>query len=461
MKLLLTTSAAPDISPFFTTEKRPPLGLGFLIATARKAGHEVFFIDNYLKPSTFIADGFLQQKGIELVGIYTNTICFADTLRMLKEMQALREKGTWRGKIAVGGPHASIVPGSFPDYVDYIVQGEGEEVLLQILEGKITTRIIRGGKVRDMDALPFQPWEIFAPMAYDFTCPWMEGEPVFTMNTSRGCPFNCSFCSVGSVWGRHYSYFSGPRIIEEIEHLIKTYNARGIYFREDNFTLNEKRTRAFCEGLLQKNINISWACETRVDNLSRELTELMGRAGCRAFYLGIESGSPRVLDILNKGITLEQIKNVIDWSKKAGINAYCSLIAGVPGETFWDYYKTVRLMKRLKPYRYSFNVFVGLPDSPLYRQVKQNRLYEHEDANGLLYLPGYDVKANYFYRMDSAELVEHRFKERNAYDRYLQLILLSQQIIKSCKHIARIFLQKFLGVQGPFFKKGPGRRRHK
>ena len=417
--ILLTTSATPKISPFFTDEKRPPLGLGSLISVVRNKGYRVFFIDNYLKPSNFIEEGYLQKNDIDLVGIHANTICYRDTSRMFNEIENLRKKGLWNGKIIVGGPHTSVALDTIPDFVDYVVQGEGERAILEIINGKANKRIIREERIKDLDPLPFQPWDIFAKLPYHYSCPWMDIKPVFTMNTSRGCPFNCSFCSVRSIWGKQYTYYSADRIISEIEYLIRNFGAKGIYFREDNFTLNLKRTEEFCRKLIKKNINIHWACETRVDNMCEELVELMSAAGCRAFYLGVESGSQRVLDGLDKKTTVEQIERTINWCKKYKIRTYCSLIVGVPGETFEDYLLTEKLMDKLKPYTYGFNVFVGIPDSPLYNYVSKNNLHEYIDDLGLLYLPGYDIKAKFFYGMDSKCLVDYEFKQRTSFDKKL------------------------------------------
>jgi len=419
MDILFTTSAAPKISPFFTTEKRPPLGLGSLMSVTRNEGHKVFFIDNYLKPSKFIEEGYLQKNNIDFVGIYANTICYRDTLRMFNEIENLRKKGLWKGKIIVGGPHTSVALDTIPEFVDYIVQGEGEKAILEIINGKASERVTRKERIKDLDWLPFEPWNIFTKLPYDYFCEWMDIKPVFTMNTSRGCPFNCSFCSVGSIWGKQYIYFSADRIISEIEYLIKNFGAKGIYFREDNFTLNLQRIQEFCRKLINKNINIHWACETRVDNMSEELVKLMSAAGCRAVYLGVESGSQRVLNILNKNITVEQIEKAVSLCKKYNIRTYCSLITGVPGETFDDYLLTEKLMNKLKPHARGFNIFVGIPSSSLYKYVLNNHLYEYIDDVGLLYLPGYDIKTKFFYGKDSKSLVRYKFKKKTDFDKKL------------------------------------------
>lgn len=428
MNILFVTSAAPAKSPFSTLEKRPPLGLGSIISVVRSEGNRVHFIDNYLQPSSFIEEGFLQKNSIDFIGIYVNTICFRDSLRMFNAIEDLRREGLWQGKIMAGGPHTSVAPETIPGFVDYVVQGEGEGAVLDIIEGKVSDRMIRKEKIAEPDTLPFLPWDLFTVLPYQFTCPWMDLEPVFTMNTSRGCPFNCSFCSVGSIWGRQYTYFSAGRIIAEIQYLMEKYGAKGIYFREDNFTLNTNRTFEFCEKLLQKGINISWACETRVDNLSRELIGVMAKAGCEAFYLGIESGSQRMLDFLNKNVKVEQIEKVLGWSKSSGIKTYCSLITGIPGESYIDYLKTLRLMNKLKPYSYNFNIYVGLADSQLYHHVRENKLYEHEDDIGLLYLPGFDVKTRFFYNMKSEQMVDYKFRKRTLYDRLLLIHYFARKV---------------------------------
>ena len=367
MNVLFTTSAAPKKSPFFTDEKRPPLGMGSLISFTRNDEHKVFFIDNYLTPSHFIEEGYLQKNRIDLVAIHANTICYRDTLRMFNEIENLRKKGLWEGKIIVGGPHTSVALSTIPEFVDYVVQGEGEQAILKIINGEVEGRVLKGERIKDLDSLPFQPWDIFNSLPYDYTCPWLDIQPVFTMNTSRGCPFDCAFCSVGSIWGKQYTCFSAERIIAEIEYLIREYGAQGIYFREDNFTLNLTRTKTFCESLIKKNINISWACETRVSNLSDDLVQLMSASGCRALYLGVESGSQRVLDKLKKGITTEQIINTVRWCKQYDIKAYCSLIVGTPGETYEDYLETKNLMESLNTDVFGFNVFVGIPKEPVIR----------------------------------------------------------------------------------------------
>ncbi|MHC4213107.1 MAG: glycosyltransferase, partial [Planctomycetota bacterium] len=396
-KVLLTTCAAPAQAPFSTKEKRPPIGIGFLISVLRDAGHEVFFIDNYLEPNDFLETDYLQSNGIGFVGIYLNTICLRDGLRMIYALEQLRQTKQWNGKIIVGGPHTTVAPQTIPDFVDFVVQGEGERAILDIVEGKVTDRIVCYPRIETLDELPAPAWDYFVNQPYQWDVDFFAEKPVFTMNTSRGCPFKCQFCSVGSIWGKRYTYFSAERIVSDIEHLIKYYGARGIYFREDNFTINKNRLEKFCHLLIDKGINIPWACETRVSNLDRDIVALMARAGARGFYFGVESGSQRILDLLQKDITVEQIRDAFKWCHEFGIETVASTIVGVPGETQSDRHATDRLLKEIRPTLSWSNIFVGIPDSSLYRSTVKDRLYEYIDDRGLVYLQGHNSMVERYY----------------------------------------------------------------
>jgi glycosyltransferase involved in cell wall biosynthesis/radical SAM superfamily enzyme YgiQ (UPF0313 family)/spore maturation protein CgeB len=395
--VLMTTSAAPDQTPFSTSEKRPPIGVGFLISTLREAGHNVFFIDNYLSPSNFLETDYMPRHRIDFVGIYTNSICFRDSLRMFYILEEMRQRGFWNGKIIAGGPHASVSPETIPPFVDHIVIGEGEHAIRDIVEGKVKERIVRYPAIENLDELPMPAWDYFAEMPYEWGGNWLPEAPVFTMNTSRGCPFSCTFCSVCSIWGKRYTYFSAERVVNDIEHLISEYGARGIYFREDNFTLRRDRLVRFCNLLIERNIRIPWVCESRVSNLDRELVALMARAGAVGFYFGVESGSQRLLDFMKKGISVEQIRNAFRWCHEFDIKTAASVIVGVPTETEEDLGLTLALLKEIRPTVTWYNIFVGIPDSELYRYAKNNNLVEFTDDRGLSYLKGHNRRTEIFY----------------------------------------------------------------
>jgi len=385
--ILLLTSPAPLKSGFSVREKRPPLGVGYLISVLRNNNYNVYFNDQYLQKNDILNSPFLLKHNIDVIGIYSNTVCFQGTLDLLAQLKSQ----DWKGKIIIGGPHTSVGSDMFSQEVDYIVIGEGEITLLDILQGKVDERIVQGKKVENLDTLPRLPWEDFMSLPYHKNSKWLKSKKnIVTLNTSRGCPFNCTFCSVKSIWGREYRCMSANRIIDEIEFLIKKYSIDGIYFREDHFTFNKQRTIDFCELLLKKNINIDWLCETRVDDLDDlEYQKLLAKAGCKVFYIGVESGSPRMLKFYKKGETVEQFIKAFDNAKKAGITTYASLITGIPGETKEDKQLTKVFLKRIQPDFITNNYYVGMPGSEIYNYLYDNKLYEYMDCNRILYPKGF------------------------------------------------------------------------
>jgi radical SAM superfamily enzyme YgiQ (UPF0313 family) len=437
MNILFSTISAPEKSPFCTIEKRPPLGLGMLLSITRNAGHNVYFTDNYLTGKKEISLPFLLENNIDTIAIYCCTICFKEVLHVLQTLHQYREEGLWQGKIITGGPHAMVLPDSFPAYVDHIVIGEGDEVIVDIIEGRCKERIITPTRLKNLDNLPFQPWDIFTTLPYDWTCVWFEGQKVFTLNTSRGCPFHCTFCSACSIWGKRYSAMSAERIFHEIKYLYDTYHLDGVYFREDNFTINHNRVIDLCNLLIKNDIKISWACECGINTLNENIIQLMSQAGCKAVYLGVESGSQKMLDIMNKKITLKNIYHISKILKKYEINRYFSMIVGLPGENYLDFLKTRWMVSRLKPESVGYNIFVGLPGSDLYEELSKSKKYEYMDELGLYYMPGYDIKCEYFYGLDSKKLVDYEFQKRTCYD---YCLLLEKKIHQ---HVHRIFPRIF------------------
>lgn len=403
MNVLLMTSPAPSFSAFSTKEKRPPLGMGILIAVSEARGHTVFFDDQYLKPwPIFDTPSFLRRHKIDVVGIYSSTICLQGTLTLVRRLERLRRSGAWGGRIVIGGPHTSHGADSLPDCVDHICIGEGDITILDLIEGEENSRIVTGKKVEDMDSLPIPAWHHFIYRGYDWTSGWSDRYPMYTMNTSRGCPFACTFCSVKGVWGRTYRFMSPERIFEELAFMQKYYGMRAAYFREDHFTLNPGRTAAFCEGLLSRGMGLKWQCESRADSLSRPgVLELMARAGCEAIYLGVESGSQRMLDQLEKHETVEQFSYVFGECRRVGIRTYASMICGTPGERAEDIAETEAFLAKERPDFIGRNVFAGLPGSELYGELRKTGAYDYEDENGLLYPNGYEHRAMHTYGNDT------------------------------------------------------------
>jgi radical SAM superfamily enzyme YgiQ (UPF0313 family) len=396
--VLLMTAGAPHGSPFSTTEKRPPLGLGFLASVLRANGHTVHFIDNYLKPVDLSDGAYLRENSIDCVGMYISTICMRHALRTLHQLHALRLRGQWSGRLMVGGPHATVGLPTIPAFVDHVVQGEGEGVITGVVEGTITDRVVRGERIRDLDTLPPPAWDLFVGKDYNWSGEFFSRTPVFSMNTSRGCPFRCRFCAVNSIWGRNITMFSASRIVDDIQRLVDDYGCRGVYFREDNFTANKKRLYEFCDLIVRRGLDVEWACESKVSSLDPETMRRMAEAGLCGLFLGVESGSQRVLDYMLKDITLEQTHEAFRLAHKYDVRTAASIVVGVPTETEEELQATFDLVETIKPTVTWYNIFTGVPESELYHETLNNGLHEFVDDRGLVYLKGHNDRVARFYR---------------------------------------------------------------
>lgn len=343
MKVLLVNNGESNAN-FGTSERRFPIGLGFLSAILKQNGHEVELVDRFAERGVWV-DGDVNR--FDFVGVYTSTPCYGDALAVLDLLK------DFKGRIAFGGPHTTAFPETVPPRVDYVVQGEAEPLINQLVEGEYPAgTLLRSQRVNDLDALPRADYDLFLdrPRDYTWDIPFTDFKPIFLMNTSRSCPFTCTFCSVRDIWGTLWRSQSAERIVDDIKYLKRTYDMAGVYFREDIFTANKKRVHEICELLIEADLGIVWACETRVDAGSDPtLIEKMAKSGCKGIYVGAESGSQRMLDHYHKQITVDQIVQTCKLAKKHDIVVAMSLIVDHPKETWKDKFDTWKLVKVTKP----------------------------------------------------------------------------------------------------------------
>lgn len=381
----------PSKSPLTLGDRRQPLGLGFLQAYLQKHGFRVEILDNDIqRPPVGSIEWtveYIKAKRPRFVGVYVHSAGVPEALAL---MQAIRKEVDV--KFMVGGPHYTLFPDDAPEWIDHVVVGEGELAMLDIVQGRKCPRIHSRELIANLDELPWPSYDYFINQEYDFSISMFDMKPcVVSVNSSRGCPYACTFCGVQSVWGRRYRVFSAEYVYKYIRSLRRKYNVRGVYFREDNFLCSIKRVEKFCDLLLRDNFRLEWACEARVDTLDNNvgLLESIAASGCRGLYIGVESGSQRVLDLMNKQITLEQIIRVFDACKKVGIKTYASMCYGIPGETAKDRIETRKFLERIKPDAVSEAVFIGIPKSPLYDWLLKNEEYYYKDERRFLYPNGY------------------------------------------------------------------------
>ncbi|MCI5141236.1 MAG: radical SAM protein [Candidatus Electrothrix sp. ATG1] len=292
-----------------------------------------------------------------------------------------------------GGPHPTIRPDEVLQNkcVDFAVRKEGELTFLELCQfidddlhdfSKIKgISYKKNGKIyhnddreyiKNLDILPFP--DIMADLHSHLYSPAQKSVIV----TSRGCPFNCGYCGAQAIWTRRVRFRSTENIILEIKRVIGECRSSNIFFWDDSFTANRERIVELCEQIISDKIKINFHITTRVDIVDYELLKLMKEAGLSGIDFGIETGSPNMLDLIDKGITQEKIIKAVSMCDKIGIVWNTFFMIGFPDETEEDIDMTMKFIKKLKPYSVGLSIFTPYPETPLYdRAVELSLIPEH------------------------------------------------------------------------------------
>lgn len=345
-----------------------PLGLAYIAAVLEDNGFSVV-VDNLANSSI----GCVSDA--DIYGITCATSTYDEVVKISK---ALKHDDK---RVVVGGIHPSIFPEETLHECgcDHVVIGDGEYSFLDILNGVQSDPFIIREPTHNLDDLPFPARHLFDNVV-DTT--GIHGQPAnekaTTMITSRGCPYNCSFCCK-TLETRTPRSRSPENIITEIHQIIDDYGIEHIRFVDDVFTLSKKRVMKLCD-LMQKETDITWICITRADLIDDELLSTMCAAGCVEVHIGAESGSQRILDRMNKRTTVETNFKAIQKIKNAGILAKIYLMYGYPGETIEDIDDTKRFFIAAKPDKFTLSRFSFTPGSAIWR-TPPSWFYPDDDSN--------------------------------------------------------------------------------
>jgi len=370
------TNFKPESGP--STYDLFPNGLLFLAASLEKDGHEVQILDSVVdqrRPVDFLS------FNPALIGF--SVITTPDILLAIAQSQAFRTLLP-ESKIVWGGVHPSLKPGETiaEDYIDYVVVGAGEQPIRDLSSylGKGSPGLVsipglvykENGKIivnppapelKNLDELPDPAWHLV-----DFNKYWNV-----TLDTSRGCPFSCAFCYNSAFHKGQRGDFSAGRVIKQIKYLQETYGTNYVTFFEDNFTFNRARLRAFCNTIIENNIQIKWDCETRADIGESEIS-LMARAGCVSVSLGVETGSARLLEFLKKGIDLDMIQETFWNLVKHRIEPSIYIMEAIPTETMEDFNLTRELLQKLDDPPIAMGRCIPYPGTKLFDYCVDNGL---------------------------------------------------------------------------------------
>lgn len=362
----------------------PPLSLAWVAAIAERAGHEVTIVDARtlkLTPADTVAR--LREFKPDMVGFLMTTYMFRETLDWARYI-----KQELKVPVILGGYNLRVYPQESlqNDVADFGCVNSALVTVPRLLEELAGSRrfedvpglVYKNENGEIVQTPSLEPEENFT----DYPIPWRKGLPNdlyeefpterknFTvMVTSKGCPRSCTFCEAGRT--RH-----NPRtveqVVDEMELCHREFGIREIDIFDYEFPINRKRTKAICNEIIRRKLDILWACRSRIDSVDEELLRLMKAAGCGRIYYGIESGVQWVLDAVNKGITIEQIRQTIRLSKEMGIRPLGFFLVGAPNETRQTYEETLRFAKSLKLDYVQFSKLTAKPLTGMWRELVQN-----------------------------------------------------------------------------------------
>jgi len=358
--------------------RKPPLGLAYLAAVLKNE-HEVKIIDFDVEKIDWRSYPY---QTFDVVGISAETAKYPISLKIAALAKA-------RGAtVVMGGPHVSFLDGDAlrSGVVDFVIRNEGEvsfASLVRCLCGEISTETVGGlsylenGELRrtpdsplveDLDSLPFPARELLPLHLYGSR---IEGRPMTTMMTSRGCPFTCSFCSSSRLFGQRWRARSVESILEEIELLHRKYRFSAVSIMDDTFTLSVDRAIKLSEKLQNKGWDLVWSVLTHVGAVVRNprMFREMARAGLRSVFIGFESGNQEVLDEYRKRATVKESHEAMRILKNNTLHVTGSFIIGALHETREMIKETIAFAKTLNPDSAQFTILTPYPGTKLYEHV--------------------------------------------------------------------------------------------
>jgi len=373
--------------PFIGT--LPSLGILSLAGVLRRAGYGVKIVESASLGMSFpkTIEAILAEKPTYLG--FSCTTASVENAALLSK--AIKEKCP-SVLIFVGGPHVTALPEEtfrrYPDF-DFGVLGEGEVAFLALLEsvrgGKDSRRvegsIFREGEeirvtpratlIEDLDSLPFPAYDLLPYFPHAYRPPFLNYPkgPAASFASSRGCPQTCTFCD-RSVFGNRYRYFSEDYLFTLISSLKRQYGVQHLIFTDDQFAASRPRLIRLCEKMAGQNLKIRWNCDARADSVDLDLLKLMKKAGCWMISYGIESGSQKILDEIQKGIQLDRVEQALHWTKKAGIRAKGLFMIGYPQETEETLRQTLSFLRRAPLDEMNLSFLTPYPGTELYRRLR-------------------------------------------------------------------------------------------
>jgi len=387
LRILLISPPAQSAVKTVVGATGPPLGLAYLASVAREVGWKPKIIDGLAEEPTQrqIAE-IVKRSSPDVVGLTATTATVLDAYEVARIVKEISPETL----VMIGGPHATFMAEEVLrecPHIDLVVRGEGEITLKEILEriekgrefydvAGITYRkreLVKENPPRplisNLDDLPYPAYDLLPMEKYV-----VEGIRFAAIMTSRGCPYNCVFCSSSLQFGKKWRAHSVKRVIDELKLLVEKFKVREIEFLDDTFTLNMKRAIEIAKNIVKEKLDISWSASSRVNTFNREVGEAIHRAGAHTVYFGIESGSERTLKFIGKGISKRQAIDAVKAAKDSKLNALGSFVIGFPYETEEEIRETIRFANKVGVDLAQFTVATPYPGTRLWQIAVENNL---------------------------------------------------------------------------------------
>ncbi|MDP3182412.1 MAG: radical SAM protein [Desulfobaccales bacterium] len=359
----------------------------------------------------------LQRQGIEVkvvieeisapdygsLDFHPDLVCVSSISSTAPRAYELADFYRQRGlPVVLGGAHSSFLPEEGLNHADYIICGEGDESLPELVGALQNGGEVSGIKnlcLREGETVHKNPWRPFVedldalPIPdYNLIHDWRAKKRRYvSIATSRGCPFNCRFCSVILLFGRKYRYNSVERVMAEIRQ--NSIPGGHLFFCDDNFTANRERIKELCDRILSDNLDIEWSAQVRVEAAQDpELLDLMARSGCYTVFIGLESINPATLKAYNKSQTVEGIRESVINFHRHDIAVHGMFVFGSEEDHFQVIRDTVKFSRQLDLDSLQYLILTPVPGTPVYQDLEaQNRIicrdWSHYDGHHAVFQP--------------------------------------------------------------------------
>lgn len=387
MKVILTHGyfLSGDLKEQRLMRPYPPLGILYLAAYLEQRNIAVSVFDTTFSSRPALERHLLEQRP-DVVGIYTNLMT---KLAVLEIVRFVRDEPRLRGtRIVLGGPEVTHHAERFLEHgADAIVVGEGEETLHALVDawehgrdiGAIEGLVFRNGAgaivrtppralMKTLDELPVPKREAIELRPYLEAWRARHGKNAISISTQRGCPYSCRWCS-RAVYGETYRRRSPRLVVDELAALGERYRPDSFWFVDDVFTINHRWLQEFADEVERRGVRIPYECITRADRLNEKAVGLLARSGCFRVWIGAESGSQKILDAMDRRVTVEQVREMIQLSKRNGIETGTFIMLGYPGETEADIEATIDHLERADPDQFTITVSYPIKGTPFYDEV--------------------------------------------------------------------------------------------